>query len=504
MVLMACLTSTAVAGSLCVQDGNSGRLCLQGLIDDGSQLQAHITWLDQSLAPVLLTAPSMKIEDKSVPLLRVIPFKQSGEAMDMVLVVQRLAIAPELWPAVRAGLSSLLDVAYQNPKSRAGVMGYGSEKATYEPLVIFDEQVTVRKTVDQLEPLASKSSRPVLQDALGAAIDRLDEFGMPHRQKHLIVFSDGTDSERDKIPDGQKASPQEKLFDRLVQRANRAGVTISVVLLSDLRPKYLTALVDATGGNIFPAAEEVEPLKQAFVLAASSIASQNVALFSRPILPSIPATGGRREHAVSIEERGLAINASVLVDWAPPAQSIPLPGQLLADREKKDGGAAASLAWLKRGLIALLCLGLLAGVLWGGRLLFRSWKNDAPRAEDRQIDLPESGASPVTARVGADENARYWLYDPHAQDTYFIPKLPCGVGNDLDCDVLLPGVQLAQSACIIESGDDSLVVRPWTLGREGARVTLRGSPMDRPMRLRDGDEIIIANRRLIFFEGRLD
>lgn len=486
---------------LCAQlnaaDGAVSRYCMPRLELRDSLLQASLIW---SGAKELSTPPSLLLDGKPLapardkPLLR---WPDGGLPLDVVMVVQTAGTDEELWPEIRTGLGQVLEAVYKKPDSRVGVFGYGEQLKPSPGTLWFESASEMRAAILELKtPTESLGTQLQLVWALSTAVTKLSLQDHPERMRLLLLLTDGMTRE--------KPQDQAALYADLAEVAQRAGVAISVIMSPGNRPsKALASLPLATGGLLHTPRRE--DLAGTFSEVANNLVQHAILRYAAD--PSLlGAPGPRERHAVQlgldggpVELRIGSINRS-----APPevdsdshsAPSPPLPSHLPAPRRWSP------LWYLLAAAFLLLALAL--GGMWrwpglghGAAALSLAERLHRQRDALRQV-LFGLGVGP--ARVELEATAPLLMvFDQLARQTYVLGSLPYSIGNEIRCDLVLPGLKGPLLRCSVEHDRRQGYVLVPTPGLTPGQVLADDVALTRPVVLRDRLELRMGGHRLVFF-----
>lgn len=488
---------------LCTQlnaaDGAVSRYCMPRLELRDSLLQVSLL---SSGAKELSTPPSLLLDGKPLapardkPLLR---WPDGGLPLDVVMVVQTAGTDEELWPEIRTGLGQVLEAVYKKADSRVGVFGYGEQLKPSPGTLWFESGSEMRAAILELKtPAESLGTQLQLVWALSTAVTKLSLQDHPERMRLLLLFTDGMTRE--------KPQDQAALFADLAEVAQRAGVAINVIMSPGNRPsKALANLPLATGGLLH--APRREDLAATFSEVANNLVQHVILRYV--VDPSLPGAAGPRErHTVQlgldggpVELRIGSINRSPLPDVDSGSHLTPRqlpPSHLPAPRRW------SSLWYLLATVFLLLALALGGMWRWLGlgqgeavQGLSLAERLQRQRGVLRQV-LFGLGLGPSRVELAATAPL-LMVFDQLARQTYVLGSLPYSIGNEIRCDLVLPGLKGPVLRCAVEHDRRHGYILVPSPGVTPGQVLADDVALTRPLVLRDRLELRMGNHRLVFF-----
>lgn len=485
-VTVACLQLTqgarAEVTSRCTES-DSPRLCVQRLRATPEHLQLLVTLTPKDGSVQLAEGLQLSLDDQPLTLTGTRSSESLKEPIDVIAVVQQIGVAASSWSPLQQGLASLADAIERFPDSRLGLMGYSDTKTLYYPDLQLGPVQTARKALQSMEPANSRATSFELYDAVGEAIKRVSTDGSASQRRRMVLIISNS-QEREKQRD--------KLFERLAESAQHQGVVVSLVLLPGMKARpFLVKLIEATGGSIYSAAGTGE-LLHALEGVRAEIEQQTVATFSRPT--SLTSSGSQLR-SISVRHGGLSLSLKIKSDM--PAVLSPLPQHATGAGSR----VSAKPLWPRVRTALILVLGLgVAGVAlaWASYALWqRLGTRDAQPAKD-----PATFSSVPAPAIGGERPTVYWVYETESLRTHLIPRFPFSIGNDIDCDLVLRGLDASASSCTLRTDRSGLLLHPRN-PRGGSGVKMRGQLLERAVPIGDRCEFSVGPHRLVLFETLL-
>lgn len=476
-------------------------LCVQQL-----SLKKHELRVDVTLPRELPMPPAIQlsIDGAAQALARTNPIVQwstAGDPMDLAILVQTANVDSGYWQKVKSGLNGVLDAVFVRSSSRVAIIGYGYVGTRFLPEVWFRGDADARGALNQLNTApAEEGKRLQLSHALRTVLDRFPA-NAGDRRRMLLLFSDG-------IPKEGKADWTTIFGSEMGEKAKRERITVSIVSLPDMKPpKELVSGVQMTGGSVYFPQEQVSAapasgalvLPDAFARVASEIRGQWLLRFT-PTKKLEETAAGQTSHDVVLTIGQYRVAAQFPV-FVPAAHETPSESSAASDERLHDAGrqvqssARLGALWL---LLGLGCLAMAGGSVWW--LMRQKMTRGLPLRTVLALEFPG-----LFARFRTPASSRgpvMMLYDLQSRQTHVIPWLPYSIGNDADCDLVLPGLKSPLSCCVVgRQADQGVVLSPLRMGPNG-RVRAGQLDLVGPSPIADRCELEVGTHRFVYLETR--
>lgn len=486
--------ATSGFGPRCLSSQDGAFLCLQRLQDSGSGLRGLLTYGTPTQEVKLADAPTLTVDGVKLPLSKAAPFADTDEQLSMIAVIQLAGRQKDkdAFPILQHGLGQLVQEVARLRQARIGFLGYNVTRASYQPNVELGDAAALGAVVQGLQLPDIKALSFELHDALDEAVSRL-EHEPASRRKLVVVFTDGEEKDRARA----------QLFQKLARRANQADIVVDAIMFpSPNEPKdFLRVFVESTGGAI-RRSRDLPTLGAAFDATVMELTRQTVATFLLDRAARL-RIASLRTHQIELRQGALLLKST----WPVEVRSATVPAvQRASTPEPSSQGG-----WL----IWCMAAAALAG---GGLLLFfrRDWRlpwvGTSPVAPPRAPPPPppppsvstDQGNSPPQPAPGGspritERRAICWLYEVKRQRTHVVDRFPFTVGNDLDCDLVLGGLDQAASVCVINSDGRNFYLQ----SQQEGTVPYRRKLLTRREVLPDRAEFAVGTHRLVIFETPL-